>query len=240
MHPGYAELNPSYDQGANTKPVWSLAKPLPRVVRAGMVPTKEELLDNLQNAGQPAQNSQQLGLDVDPNDLEQGQIDKSADPRRLAAQVEDVRLQREANFMNKVLSGDGTSGRPPSGLSRVSSLRRQRSLVGAVPQEQIPEDGKQESSTDSETQVPQHQLSDEPLKTVLEEPEDHGIDAKLDRLALTDPDHPEDLHPLVQGLVNDEVHNNHTTWSVIRTHHREALAETLAVYIQLTMPSAPI
>ncbi|KZN86322.1 putative membrane protein [Penicillium chrysogenum] len=31
------------------------------------------------------------------------------------------------------------------------------------------------------------------------------------------------------------VHNNHTTWSVIRTHHREALAEGLGVFVQLTM-----
>jgi aquaglyceroporin related protein len=31
------------------------------------------------------------------------------------------------------------------------------------------------------------------------------------------------------------VHNNRTTWSVIRTHHHKALAEALAVYIQLTI-----
>jgi aquaglyceroporin related protein len=36
-------------------------------------------------------------------------------------------------------------------------------------------------------------------------------------------------------LVEDEVHNNHTAWSVIRTHHREALAESLGVFIQLTI-----
>jgi aquaglyceroporin related protein len=47
--------------------------------------------------------------------------------------------------------------------------------------------------------------------------------------------YPEDLHPLVQELVEEEVHNNHTTWSVIRTHHREELAEALAVFVQLTV-----
>lgn len=72
MHLGYADLNPSYHQAANTKPVWSLAKPLPRVVRSGMVPTKDGLRETLQNAERPAQNSQELGLDVDTNDLEQG------------------------------------------------------------------------------------------------------------------------------------------------------------------------
>ncbi|KAL4946029.1 hypothetical protein BDV06DRAFT_218735 [Aspergillus oleicola] len=38
--------------------------------------------------------------------------------------------------------------------------------------------------------------------------------------------------PLVQ---EDDVHNKHTVWSVIRTYHREALAEPLAVFIQLIM-----
>lgn len=35
--------------------------------------------------------------------------------------------------------------------------------------------------------------------------------------------------------MEDEIHNNHTVWSVIRTHHREALAESLAVFVQLTL-----
>ncbi|ODM17999.1 hypothetical protein SI65_06787 [Aspergillus cristatus] len=233
VHPGYADLNPSYDQAANAKPVWSLAKPMPRVVRSGMVPTKDELRETLQNAERPAQNSQELGLNVDPNDLEQGQIDRSADPRKMAAQVEDARLQREANFMKTVLSGgDGTSVRPPSGLSRLPSVRQRRSSVGGVPPDLvIPEDEEQESPTDSEPKIPQH-TSDQPLQTVPEEPKDH--DEKF-RFPILNDTHPDDLHSLVQNLVEDEVHNNHTTWSVIRTHHREALAEALAVYIQLTI-----
>jgi aquaglyceroporin related protein len=69
VHPGYGDLNPSYEQPNNTKPIWSLAKPLPRVVRPGMVPTKNELLEACINAELPAENSQKLGLDVDPNEL---------------------------------------------------------------------------------------------------------------------------------------------------------------------------
>ena len=33
----------------------------------------------------------------------------------------------------------------------------------------------------------------------------------------------------------DEVHNNHTSWSVVRTHNREFLAELLAVVLQETI-----
>ncbi|KAG9815542.1 hypothetical protein KCU77_g18419, partial [Aureobasidium melanogenum] len=43
VDPGYAQLNPAYTQPMHAKPVWSLAKPLPRVVRPGMVPTASEI-----------------------------------------------------------------------------------------------------------------------------------------------------------------------------------------------------
>ncbi|EAW12203.1 putative MIP transporter [Aspergillus clavatus NRRL 1] len=251
VHPGYAELNPSYEQPANAKPVWSLAKPLPRVVRPGMVPTKEELLQARANAQLPAENSQKLGLDVDPNDLELGQIEPRADPRKIAAQVEDARVQRENNFLNRILTGEGA---PTRRLSRASSVRPRRSSVleapepGEVPVETPVTPGKQS--------VPE--VSDEPLQPVLEHPDEHKIETQQqdsqhpaeeeEEEEEEEEDHgitefppldsaayPEDLHPLVQELVEDEIHNNHTTWSVIRTHHREALAEALAVFVQLTV-----
>lgn len=62
-----------------------------------------------------------------------------------------------------------------------------------------------------------------------------GIGDKLDIPALEEASHSDDLHPLMENLVDDEIHNNHTTWSVIRMHYREALAEVLAVFVQLTI-----
>ncbi|PWY67087.1 MIP transporter [Aspergillus sclerotioniger CBS 115572] len=238
VQPGYGDLNPSYEQPANAKPVWGLAKPLPRVVRPGMVPTKEELLEARANIQLPAENSQKLGLDVDPNDLEQGQIEKTADPRKMAAQVEDARLQRENNFMNKILSGDATTTRQGSRLSRTSSSRIRRPSAWDLPPENLSTVPEGETPDPSDTQeVPQH-LSDEPLEPVPEEPELRADDGKdvlddLPNLEEIEAAYPDDLHPLVQELVEDEVHNNHTTWSVIRTHHREALAESLGVFVQL-------
>ncbi|KAJ9322862.1 hypothetical protein DTO027B5_2904 [Paecilomyces variotii] len=239
VHPGYAELNPEYEQPANAKPVWSLAKPLPRVVRPGMVPTKEELLQSRANAELPAENSQNLGLDVDPNDLEAGRIEKSADPRKIAAQVEDARLQRENNFVNKILNGDTTS--TSRRMSRTSSSRIRRPLTvepsagGLSPV--------QEDRNSAQPEATEEPNNDERLPPLPEEPEHHVDDEhepkeeeevegfpSLDHAAL-----PDDLHPLVQELVEDEVHNNHTTWSVIRTHHREPLAEALGVFVQLVV-----
>ncbi|KAH8688716.1 MIP transporter [Talaromyces proteolyticus] len=240
VQPGYSDLNPSYDQPANTKPVWSLAKPLPRVVRPGMVPTKDELLQARANAQLPAENSQKLGLDVDPNELEQGRIDKTADPRKMAAQVKDARLQRETNFMNKILTGDTELLRQSSRLSRTSSVQRSRppgwDIVVDDHLSIVPES---DTHTEGEAQG-QHELSDEYLQGGHE---DSGSNPVLERPAdkitkipsLDEAAYPDDLHPLVQDLVEVEVHNNHTTWSVIRTHHREALAESLAVFVQLTI-----
>ncbi|KAJ6153939.1 hypothetical protein N7485_012308 [Penicillium canescens] len=235
VQPGYADLNPSYEQPSNARPVWSLAKPLPRVVRTGMVPTKEELLQNLANAQRPTENSQRYGLDVNPNDIEQGRIDKTNDPRKMAAQVEDARLQRENNFMNKILNGDGTSMRQTSRMSRTSSKRGsiggRRSAGWDHPVDNL-------STVEEADSQHNYEPGERPDFDGPETAPEQGIEERLDDLLdisdLEKKDYPEDLHPLVQDLVEDEVHNNHTTWSVIRTHHREALAEALAVFVQLT------
>lgn len=240
VQPGYGDLNPAYVQAASAKPVWSLAKPLPRVVRSGMVPTKEELLEKRANAQLPAENSQRMGLDVNPNDLEQGKIGKTINPRKMAAQVEDARLQRENNFMSKILNGDRGSLRQGSRSSRTSSIRMRRPSAWDLPGEHlstVQEDGSPVADGDS-GRIGLDYDSDEPLRPVpedLEPPLDENPDTKIEFPGLDDAACPEDLHPLVQDLVEDEVHNNHTTWSVIRTHHREALAEALAVYVQLTI-----
>ncbi|KAJ5666813.1 MIP transporter [Penicillium macrosclerotiorum] len=239
VQPGYADLNPSYEQANNAKPVWSLAKPLPRVVRPGMVPMKEELLQNRANAQLPAENSQRLGLDVNPNDLEQGKIEKTADPRKMAAMVEDARQQRENNFMNKILNGETTSVRQGSRMSRTSSMRMRRPSAWGGSQDHLSTvDERPSDVTNDDRERPNQYLSDDPLRPVAEEPEGQlgpDMEGKIEFPAIDDATFPEDLHPLIQELVEDEVHNNHTTWSVIRTHHREALAEALAVYVQLTI-----
>ncbi|CAG8897063.1 unnamed protein product [Penicillium egyptiacum] len=231
VQPGYADLNPSYEQASNARPVWSLAKPLPRVVRPSMVPTKDELLQNLANAQHATENSQRFRLDVDPNDIEQDRIDKSTDPRKMAAQVEDARLQRENNFMNKILTGDGTSARQTSRMSRTSSVRGRRPLAWDLPPDQLStvQEGDSPATNEPEErpEFGDGQLGNQDLGARL--------DALLDIPELEKAGYPEDLHPLVQELVEDEVHNNHTTWSVIRTHRREALAEGLGVFVQLTM-----
>lgn len=237
VQPGYADLNPSYEQASNARPVWSLAKPLPRVVRPSMVPTKDELLQNMANAQRPTENSDRLGLDVDPNDVEQGRIDKTSDPRKMAAQVKDARLQRENTFMSKILSGDGGSSmRQTSRMSRSSSIPGRRTSTWDMPppDQQLPTVEEGDHPAEDE-----HEQEERPMSADEQFQNNQDMGARLDELLslpeMEKGNYPEDLHPLVQELVEDEVHNNHTTWSVVRTHHREALAEGLGVLVSLTM-----
>jgi aquaglyceroporin related protein len=202
-----------------------------------MVPTKEEILQGrtTERPPLPAENSQKQGLDVDPNELEAGRIEK-ADPKKMAAQVDDARIQRENNFVNKILTGDAGTSR----ISRTSStaIRRPSGVqVEPRPSEQlsaVPE-GEGHDSSHSPPDDTGHDLSDEPLQDVHIPEEPPSPEISPDQLDFDEAAYPEDLHPLVQDFVEEEVHNNHTVWSVIRTHHREALAESLAVFIQLTV-----
>jgi aquaglyceroporin related protein len=207
-----------------------------------MVPTKNELLESCVNAELPAENSQKLGLDVDPNELEKGRIDKSADVRKMAAQVTDARLQRENNFIKTILASDAesTSGDLPSLVKTRSSQRRltiQRPSIQSplyTVQEGLSEHG---SSTSKQKRQSHESQRLEQGEGEIDLGPDELIEGNrsLETLRLDQAAYPEDLQPLVQNLVEDEIHNNHTVWSVIRTHHREALAESLAVFIQLTV-----
>ncbi|RFU77495.1 mip transporter [Trichoderma arundinaceum] len=242
VHPGYGDLNPSYEQPNNAKPIWSLAKPLPRVVRPGMVPTKNELLESCINAELPAENSQKLGLDVDPNEIEKGRIDKSADVRKMAAQVTDARVQRENNFIKTLLASDAesTSGELPQLVKTRSSQRRPTLRRPSIqsPLYTVQEGMSEHESTHSKQSKQGHESQRlEQGEGEIDLGPDEFIEGNrsLETLRLDQEAYPEDLHPLVQNLVEDEIHNNHTVWSVVRTHHREALAESLAVFIQLTI-----
>lgn len=60
---------------------------------------------------------------MEPNDLGKGKIEKTADPPKMAAQVEDACLQRENAFMNKILSSNTGTMRLGSRMRRTSSAR---------------------------------------------------------------------------------------------------------------------
>ena len=215
-----------------------------------------------QKQQQPAENSRRLGLDVDLGELESGRIDKAANPKKIAAQVRYARQQREHNFVSRMLGLAPPSGRGrTSSLASRGSLTsadRMRNKAGttAISEQQLPtlEEGVQ---TNTERPNATEEAARSPLSPVEEAEEqdslsihppdesepllqnndyEEGEDEELKHLAgIYEAACPDDLHPMVQNMVEKEIHNNHTTWSVFRTHHREELAESLAVFVQLTV-----
>lgn len=257
VHPGYADLNPEYEQPQNTKPVWSLAKPLPRVVRPGMVPTRQEVIQQSLRPELPAENSAKVGADVDPNELEAGRMDASLNPVKVSAQVKDARAQRENNFLNKLQSGElaqegsRMSRQQSTRVSRNSSTRRRRNsewdprndALSTTYEEDEPDSQENVPARQSKRQErpPEYRLQpgdDTPARPADTAIEDHASMTTLgdDDLGVTDAplqSYHGEVEPLLQELVEEEVFNHHTSWSVWRTEYREPLAELLGVIVQL-------
>jgi aquaglyceroporin related protein len=200
VDPGYTQLNPAYEQPSNTRPVWGLAKPLPRVLRPGMVPTTSELHTELVNQKQ----KQHEDLERQDPDLEQDRIEATLRYDKIVPQLENVREEREVQLYETFKK---------SSPFQSPSIRGGTSVHGGFfsPRHEyaIPE----ETEDLLGDQLPQ-----------LSEAIADVRDSKLD-----EPPY-EDAVPLQAYEADEtEVHNLHTYWSVIRLRFREPLAELLAV-----------
>ena len=217
---GYAELNPAYDQPVNTRPVWGLAKPLPRVIRPGMVPTKSELKLQIPEP------QKQDPADVD---LEQGRVEPTLRLGRISSQLQSARQQRE----NRLLRSYNAAP-----LSAASPVGRQTSSIAGPmsPQSQAVEEEEdlglghrlsdhlplvqEQSGLMGEAQQGLHWYPDDAASVVTEKEHDEDLDG--DWIG-------EEIPLKAYDPETDEIHNLHTHWSVIRLRFREPLAELLAV-----------
>ncbi|KAB2574158.1 Aquaporin-3 [Lasiodiplodia theobromae] len=233
VDPGYAELNPAYEQPTNARPVWGLAKPLPRVVRPGMVPTP--------GTTTPTETEKPP---IDP-DIEKGRVDQTLNLGRISSHLRDAREQRENNFLERMGSRLSTSGAalPVTRTeSRTSSRRREGSEVEPpqLPLTPLPEDPTSPRSEEPPfLQVPS---ADRPGRVSKEEdgfvPHDSRFpdDASSAATEIDDGgDWVDEGLALMPIRTTEEIHNHHTHWSVVRTRYREELAELLAVIVQLTL-----
>lgn len=103
VDPGYAELNPAYEQPVNARPVWGLAKPLPRVVRPGMVPTASEL--NTTGATPAGVNH-----DLELKDLEAGRVEPTLNLNKISPQLQIARERRESRVLQRYGSRTSATG----------------------------------------------------------------------------------------------------------------------------------
>jgi len=219
VDPGYSQLNPAYEQPLNTRPVWGLAKPLPRVIRPGMVPTRSEV--------QQSQDQRQGRPDAD---LEQGRIEPTLRVDKISSQLQSTRQNRE-NQLFQTYSRRGGPGAP--------SLGRTTSNVPPLSYPSVPENGEDDIGPmpplDEEHPVSPGGLSPGGRGRLRPSEERwYPDDAASIATAHEEDgyfDDGSDLHafPLkAYEAEGDEIHNLHTHWSVIRLRFREPLAELLA------------
>ncbi|KAJ9604849.1 hypothetical protein H2200_010964 [Cladophialophora chaetospira] len=218
VDPGYAQLNPSYDQPSNVRPVWGLAKPLPRVLRPGMVPTKDELDKEVIEE----RDSQQP-----PPDIEAGRIEPSLRPDRVASTLDTIRREREIAlvraFDNQYSDSPGFS--PYTG----PAARRTSEAPTITPSARVrlEEPIEEETSDRSASIIEPPELSLPEAVAGLKAAKDETESIKFPY---------EDAVPLSAYEAEDEeVHNLHTYWSVIRLRFREPLAELLGITVQYTL-----
>jgi aquaglyceroporin related protein, other eukaryote len=221
VDPGYTELNPAYDQPSNIRPVWGLAKPLPRVLRPGMVPSQAEVPEQPRDPGP----------DLGNVDVEQGRIEPTLRLGKISSQLQNARQNRENQLVQSYSRrgeqaalhlGKSTSGVIPlSPPSEVIDESEDSEDLGPFPsmdgrQRVFSSGGQRRKRPSREGWYPDNAYS------ITTEQDEHG-DSDLD-----------DLHAIplkaYEGR-DDEVHNLHTHWSVIRLRFREPLAELLAVCI---------
>lgn len=211
VDPGYSELNPAYDQPLNTRPVWGLAKPLPRVIRPGMVPTRKEV-----NVQIP---EHQAAQDQENADIEQGRVEPTLNLGKITSQLQNERARRENRLLELY---DSRLQAPPT--------TQQQSQQPLSP-------GSQAIADDSDIGLSRSHQGDQPPYNWL--PDDaSSIATEKEDLDDLDGDWigDHDTIPLkAYEAQTDEIHNLHTHWSVIRLRFREPLAELLAVTVQLTL-----
>lgn len=237
IDPGYADLNPAYEVAPNARPVWGLAKPLPHVVRPGMIPTKSEIRQ--QTPGQ-LQHEQQAREDFD---LEAGRVESTVNPGKISDALRTAQQDREFKLL-RTYTGQSAFGGNGHRKSSVSSAQGQQSLSERL--HKI--DQQQDAHSDRASQSISHTIrrlasvTEQSTPDEADHPDGRGW-IMDDALAATPVDEKQDdedwvevsddLKPYDPEL--DEIHNLHTHWSVIRLRFREPLAELLATTCQLTL-----
>lgn len=216
VDPGYSDLNPAYEQAPNVRPVWGLAKPLPRVVRPGMIPTKSEIRTQ---APEQQQAEEQAAENFD---LEAGRVPATVNPRKISDALQAAQQDREFRLL-RTYTGQQNIGGIAGRKVSVSSAQ------GLSPAEDASQRARRQSTPSGLPPVAEAKTPDgNALPDGMEYFPD--LEDKLDTDWISEEEH---LTPYDPEL--DEIHNLHTHWSVVRLQFREPLAELLAGVCQLTI-----
>lgn len=237
IDPGYVDLNPAYEVAPNNRPVWGLAKPLPHVVRAGMIPTRSEIFH--QTPGQ-LRHEQQA---TEEFDLEAGRVGQTLNPGKISSALQAAQQDREFRLLRTYTGSKAFGGGHNQRKSFGASAHRRPSVTEVMEKVDSHEHGRKTNTiTETITRLASVTERSTPYETA--HPNEKGWLA--DDAHATTPvnehmdegdwvEDPEDLKPYDPEL--DEIHNLHTHWSVVRLKFREPLAEFLAVRVQIPRDS---
>ncbi|KAI9834835.1 MAG: hypothetical protein M1819_002743 [Sarea resinae] len=220
VDPGYTDLNPAYEQPLNVRPVWGLAKPLPRVVRPGMVPSASEL-DLSKPAG--GANDKVAAGDKTDIDLEKGKVQPTLKLGKISSKLDTARERRENRVLQRY--GSRTSAFPPFNRDARpvdTSLAPHEEVMEEEEWDEEDQGSERPEDHEAETSTSPYRLPDDAasISTAREEDDEEWM---------------ADTTPLKPYGPEDEVHNLHTHWSVVRAKFREPFAEFLAVIVQLSL-----
>jgi aquaglyceroporin related protein len=221
VDPGYAELNPAYEQPGNVRPVWGLAKPLPRVLRPGMVPSPSELHMSV------ATDESEVKHENDQADVElgKGTVDPAIPLGRISSQLQTSRRTR-GHPIFRSFSSRASSNLYGRDIANEPGLLTPHNETSELQEDQ--NDGQRidaaaknsdyfGSSFANDTSSEQFPFPD------ITESEATEVDEKAEK------DWPDEDGYTTTYDYQEEVHNHHTQWSEIRLRFREPLAEFLAV-----------
>ncbi|KAK5999493.1 hypothetical protein QM012_005346 [Aureobasidium pullulans] len=221
VEPGYAELNPAYDQPGNVRPIWGLADPMPRIVRRGMKPSEQEVQADRPKPGEEDEDV----LQPTDSQMEQG-IGPKLNLNKLDKSIHDATKDRQRKYAEKF----GKKFEPPSEMGQESHTQPAGFLQQLAPPQETDEEGEEKlskpSTRRSDTEC--HHRQD-----LSEGDDDEKKDEEVNDEDAT-PDQTDGGHVPLNGL-QEELHNHHTLWAVLRTKLREPLAEVLAVFVLITI-----
>lgn len=230
VDPGYVDLNPAYEVATNNRPVWGLAKPLPHVVRPGMIPTKNEIV---RQTPEQLRHEKQAQEDFD---LEAGRVESTMNPSKISSALLAAQQDREFRLMRTYTGSKAFGGANNRRKSSVSSAHARLPTTVEWIGKPEPQDHGRRSSTVTETIAKLASVTEQNTPDESAHPNERGWLADDARAITPINQHmdeedwvedPDDLKPYDPEL--DEIHNLHTHWSVIRLKFREPLAELLAV-----------
>lgn len=223
VDPGYALLNPAYDQPANVRPVWSMAKPLPHVLGPATLPSRAEIRREMQ---QHRDEDDQFDIS---EDLETGRIHLTLRPDKIFGELDNIRRSRERRLLESYQQQhDASPALSPFSGTRKGSTTSIEVTGGRHRVEETIIEEDEEQSQHRRKSLRQSELDFPHLSQAIANVNRTKDEEHLDCLY-------QDAVPLAPyGPEEVEIHNLHNYWSVIRLRFRNFLAELLGVRIVKT------